>query len=499
MPTGEGKSLTYQLPPLMRDGVAVVVSPLIALMREQASCLSALGVPAVSLGGLDAREAQEKMRSFPFGSGAGFIFTSPERAETDGYLEYCLRKNRDRIVLAAIDEAHCISQWGHDFRPAYKALPFFLDRAFGRDGWPPILCMTATLDELSQAEVLQDFRMTPGDCVRSDRMLRHNLSLGMERYSDTKEKLAALDQLVESHRDDKILIYTHLKHNKTAGTRAVAERLRQSGHVVAAFDADLPLEERDRVLFGFTDGSIRVVCATGAFGMGVDIPDIRGAIHFLLPESLEQYYQEVGRAGRDGKPAFGRLLYTPRNAAVREDMIVQSRTSADEVKTIWAGLFGAGRAEIRSISPAVEFRNQEREYGLFYALQRAGVVELLARGPGRLAALEARGADGLMFLKRLSSATRIGTVAAAFRKLGDDPAAAYERLFDLYTSGDLRLIRSPDNVLLFRTRELREEQAEAIAEDMNNHVAKRLRDFAEFKAIVEGGDIQAALKLRFDV
>jgi ATP-dependent DNA helicase RecQ len=500
MPTGGGKSLAYQLPALMSDGIAVVVSPLIALMREQAERLRGMGIPALSLGGVDPREAQEELRSFPFGGGAGFVFTSPERAETDGYLEHLLRTNRKHVRLVAIDEAHCISQWGYDFRPAYKAVPTFMDRAFGHDGWPPVLCMTATLDELSEVEVLQDFRMNADDAVRSHRMVRDNLELAIDVYADTKEKLAALDQLLEEHRGEKVIIYAHLKQNKTAGTRALAKRLCGSRHQAAAFDADLSLEEKDRVVYGFTDGSIRVVCATGAFGMGIDIPDIRGVIHFLLPESLEQYYQEVGRAGRDGAPAFGRLLYTGRNAAVREDMIVHSRIAIDEVKSVWNDLFGAGRAQIRSLSPNAEFKDREREYALFYAFQRVGAVELLARGPGRLESFKPSGPEGLAFLNRLSSATRIGNFASAIRKLREEPAAVYAKLFELYDNNEVKLTRSPDNVLIFRTIDLSDEQAAAIADDMNRHVERRLGDFLGFKAVVESGaDIQAALKARFEV
>lgn len=498
MPTGGGKSLTYQLPALMRGGLGIVVSPLIALMREQAERLAAKGVPALSLAGLDSREAAEALKGFPFESGAGFVLTSPERAETDGLLEYLLHQHRNRVALFAVDEAHCISQWGHDFRPAYKALPGFLDRAFGRDTWPPVLAMTATLDAVSQDEVLRDFRLSSTDVVRSSRMVRDNLALRCETFPDTGAKLDALDRLVERHRGEKLIVYTHLKQNKTAGTRAVATRLQQAGHVTTAFDADLPLEERDRVMTGFSGGDIDVVCATGAFGMGIDIPDIRGVIHFLLPESLEQYYQEVGRAGRDGAPAFGHLLYTSRNAAVREDMINRSHTSRGEVRDLWTSLFGSGRSEVRSLGPAVEFQGREREYALFYALQRAGVVELLARGPGALRGFEPRSPEGATFLSRMAGATKTGSFLAAFKKLGEDPATAFRQLYRLYLRGDLRLTRSPDNVLVFRTVGLNVDQAQAVAAEMNQRVAKRLADFAEFKAIVEGGgDIQAALAAKF--
>ena len=126
MPTGSGKSLTYQLPVLATGGVGLVISPLIALMREHAARLDAMGVPALSLGGLEPKDAQERLRVFSWADGPGFILTSPERAETDGYLEYLLRQNRSRVTLVAIDEAHCISQWGHDFRPAYRMLGQYL-------------------------------------------------------------------------------------------------------------------------------------------------------------------------------------------------------------------------------------------------------------------------------------------------------------------------------------------------------------------------------------
>ena len=126
-----------------------------------------MGVRSLSLGGLSAKEAEDQLREFVWDEGPGFILTSPERTETDGFLEYLLSVKRSRLALVAIDEAHCISQWGHDFRPTYKALPGFLDRAFGRGGWPTLLCLTATLDRNSQAEIVADFRMGLGDVIRS--------------------------------------------------------------------------------------------------------------------------------------------------------------------------------------------------------------------------------------------------------------------------------------------------------------------------------------------
>jgi ATP-dependent DNA helicase RecQ len=498
MPTGIGKSLIYQLYVLASESVGVVISPLIALMQQQSMILSALGATVLSLGGSDAVEAQEALHKFPWSDGAGFLFISPERAETDGYLEHLLRKHRESVGLIAIDEAHCISQWGHDFRPPYKAIPGFLDRAFGRDSWPSVLCLTATLDKRNQEEVLRDFRLTTADIVRSPHMLRNNLDLSFRIFDDVNAKLEALESWLEKHRGEKLIVYAHLKQNRTGGTRALAERFRQLGYRCAPFDADLPLAEKDNTLTGFGNGDIDIVFATGAFGMGIDIPDIRGVIHFLLPESLEQYYQEVGRAGRDQKPAFGVLLHTAVNAKVRRDLIRQTSKTTDQVREVWTGICQAGRGSLRTISPWTEFQNKDEEHSLFYAFQRVGALTVVSRGPGRLRCFEARGPEGAALLQRLAAATTIGNITAAIRKLSLDPAATMEAIFNLYDRGEIKLTRSPDKTLLFQTRELRDEEVQSIVDDIAAKIHKRLADFDSFVELINTGvDLSRALRDRF--
>ncbi len=498
MPTGGGKSLTYQLPVLASSGVGLIVSPLVALMRQQAQRLSELGANALSLGGVEATEAQEALRKFRWDLGPAFLFISPERAEADGYLEHLLRKHRARLTLIAIDEAHCVSQWGHDFRPPYKALPGFFDRAFGRGAWPPVVCLSATMDSLSEAEIRHDFRLVPADTLRSRQMLRTNLELSFERYANTEEKLGALTTRLENSRSKKIIVYTHLKQNKTAGTRALTERFASLGHRCAAFDADLPMDDSHRVMESFKDGEIDVVFATGAFGMGIDIPDIRGVIHFLLPESLEQYYQEVGRAGRDGAPAFGLLLYAPKNATVREDLIKQGIRNTEQIMETWSSLIGANTGKMLSISPYTAFQDRADDYALFYAFQRTGAVEVLARGPGRLASFEPRGPEGAAFLNHLASGTRTGSLVFAIRNLGLNPGETYERLFDLYSRGEVRLVRSPDNTLLFKARDLEADEVQGIEDEIRAKVEKRLVDFRSFTDLIERCDFPSvALAERF--
>jgi ATP-dependent DNA helicase RecQ len=497
MPTGTGKSLIYQLPVLASGKIGIVISPLVALMEQQAQMLKSMGAIALTFSASDTQEAQERMRRFDWEDGPAFLFVSPERAETDGYLEHLIRKNKARIVLVAIDEAHCISQWGHDFRPPYKAIPPYLDRCFGRGNWPSIVCLTATLNERAQGEILDDFRLVRDDVVRSANMLRTNLALEMQSFGDHDSKLAAMDALMAEHRGKKLIVYAHLKQNKKSGTRALTERYRTLGFRCEPFDADLEPSDKQRILAGFAGNEIDVVFATGAFGMGVDIPDIRGVIHYLLPESIEQYYQEVGRAGRDGAPAFGKLLYTSTNARVRRDQIEKSSIAAEDVERVWDEVC-AGRGSIKSLNPWIEFIGRESEYAIFHALQKVGAIEILARGPNRLSCFEPRGPDGALLLSKLLSATRIGMTAAAIRSLELDPAETIDELFTLYDRGELKLVKSPDKTLFFRTKELGDGQAIAIAASTTKKVERRLAEFAAFVRLVEDGDdLQVALASRF--
>ncbi len=340
--------------------------------------------------------------------------------------------------------------------------------------------------------------MTPADIVRSPNMLRDNLDLSFCIFEDVKAKLQALELLLHCHRGEKLIVYTHLKQNKTGGTRALTVRFRNLGYRCAPFDADLPMADKDETLLRFADSDIDIVFATGAFGMGIDIPDIRGVVHFLLPESLEQYYQEVGRAGRDGKPAFGVLLHTAVNAKVRRDMIRQAARSNDQVREVWTGLCHTGRGSLRTISPWTEFQNKDDEHALFYAFQRVGALTVVARGPGWLRCFEPRGPEGAALLHRLTAATSIGNTTAAIRKLGLDPAETMDKIFDLYDRGEIMLTRSPDKTLLFETSELRDEQVKNIVGDIAEKVQKRLADFDLFVELIESGvDVSHVLQNRF--
>ena len=280
MPTGAGKSLCYQIAGLVSRRTTVVLFPLRALAAQQAEILRkqhGVNVVAIDAGvsGQDQYRVLREMLAAP----PGFLFFSAERAAHDGYLEFILRRLRDRIGLITIDEAHCISQWGENFRPAYKEIPDFLNRIFLQGLQPPVLCLTATLSEKDREEIRRDFAIAPEDVLRSHSLFRSNLTLHRQILPNEKAKPVRLEEILNQHPDDRVLVYVHRKTG-ASGTSALCEEFQRKGFSCDYFDADLDTEERNRVLNDFISGAKRVIFATSAFGMGIHIP-VHRRLHSL--------------------------------------------------------------------------------------------------------------------------------------------------------------------------------------------------------------------------
>lgn len=336
MPTGGGKSLIYWVTAKAMQGTCLVVSPLIALIDEQTVKLTKEGFKVLAIhSGMGVSEQMKQLKEFAKGKSApDFIFASPERMATDGFLEYCIARQKDKISLVVIDEIHCISQWGFDFRPFYKHIPVFLNSVFS-DNWPTILGLTATINPKELADIKTDFRIKSESILKDDVLLRLDIDLKVEKLLNEEDKKERLWKIIDDHSNEKILVYLYRKYHK-GGVEDLCEIAKQLGLSALSFHGDMTSSERQNIINQFRDGVSNLIFATNAFGMGIDIPDIRTVIHFMIPESIEQYYQEIGRAGRDGNGAISYILYSNRNVQVRKTHFIdKSFPRNDEIDNLF--------------------------------------------------------------------------------------------------------------------------------------------------------------------
>ena len=326
MPTGSGKSLCYQLPALLREGVVVVVSPLISLMKDQVGSLRELGIPAGCIH--SGQSAADKKAVFAQleRSPSFILYLSPERVQKPGFARWV--KNR-KISLFAIDEAHCISQWGHDFRPDYSALSLL------REICPqvPMLLLTATATPLVVSDISREVGLRrPARHIHG--FYRPNLFIQVMSARNEQSKLEAVRLALRQTPEGRVIVY--------CGTRRVCEelaaQLAPDFPATAYYHAGLAPEERTRIQEDYDRGVVRILLATNAFGMGIDHPDVRLVVHYQITANLESYYQEIGRAGRDGRESTCLLLYARKDKGLQSFFIRESEAPPQVIRHRWENL-----------------------------------------------------------------------------------------------------------------------------------------------------------------
>ncbi|URK18800.1 DNA helicase RecQ [Thalassospira sp. GO-4] len=310
MPTGGGKSLCYQVPALCRSGTAVVVSPLIALMKDQVDALNQLGVKAAFINSTLAPEAAREIEARAVDGDIDLLYVAPERFATDRFLNLL---DRISISLFAIDEAHCVSQWGHDFRPEYRRL----DLLPTRFAHVPRIALTATADTPTRKDIAENLHLTDAKCFITG-FDRPNITYRIETKGNAKQRL--LSFLNREHAEDAGIVYC-LSRRKTED---VAQWLTDNGRPALPYHAGLTQETRQLHQDRFLREDGMIICATVAFGMGIDKPNVRFVAHLNLPKSMEAYYQETGRAGRDGLPANAWMNYDLSDIVSIRSMVASS-------------------------------------------------------------------------------------------------------------------------------------------------------------------------------
>jgi ATP-dependent DNA helicase RecQ len=312
MPTGGGKSLCYQVPALAMEGTAVVVSPLISLMKDQVEALRSNGIPAATYNSMLSAEEQYEVRRMSYGGILKLIYVSPEKllAEMDSFFSHL------KLSLFAIDEAHCISQWGHDFREEYTQL-HILHEIFPQT---PIMALTATADKITRKDIVSQLhlRVDDGDGIFVSSFDRPNLRLSVCKGFTKQRKESYIIQFIRRRHDSPGIVYCMSR--KT--TEALARHLQRNGISALPYHAGLTPQERGSTQDRFRNDMVQVVCATIAFGMGIDKSNIRWVIHYNLPKSIESFYQEIGRAGRDGAPAETVLFYSLQDVAQMTNLLM---------------------------------------------------------------------------------------------------------------------------------------------------------------------------------
>ncbi|WDU78840.1 RecQ family ATP-dependent DNA helicase [Lysinibacillus sp. G01H] len=434
LPTGGGKSLIYWVSGMALNGITIVVSPLIALIDEQVEKLREQNISVLKLHADVKQKEQIELLSRLYSGDytPGFIFVSPERLAMDGLLEKVLKKRRDDIKLIVIDEIHCISQWGESFRPLYTHIPTFLNTVF--DQWPVVLGLSATLNVLEIEDIKKNFYINDQNVIKDVQLMRTEINLICKHFDNEDEKEEAFWNLLQQHKNEKTLVYVYRKYSKR-GVEDFAERAKEKGFKSVYFHADLSSNEKQDIIKKYKNNEIDLIFATNAFGMGIDIPDIKLVIHFMIPESIAQYYQEVGRASRNKEASNAYLLYTDKNIQVKKTHFInKSFPSYEKIEEKFEEIRD-GKIGYRNIE---YYDDDTLQLCLPYLLD-VGVVKICAKAIHSLKILEnIKNLD----LQKAIEASKPKTFITTLKKTNYTPEELSDLVFESLLKGECSVKRS---------------------------------------------------------
>lgn len=434
LPTGGGKSLIYWLSGMALGGITIVVSPLIALIDEQVEKLQEQNISVLKLHADIKQKEQIRLLSALY-SGEytpSFIFISPERLAMDGLLEKALKKRREDVKLVVIDEIHCISQWGESFRPLYTHIPIFLNKIF--EEWPIVLGLSATLNVLEIEDIKKNFNIENQNVIKDIQLMRTEINLICSHFKNEEEKESTFWSLLEQHKDEKTLVYVYRKYSKR-GVEDFAKKAIEKGYKAVYFHADLSSGEKQDIIKKYKENEINLIFATNAFGMGIDIPDIKLVIHFMIPESISQYYQEVGRASRNKESSNAYLLYTDKNIQVKKTHFInKSFPTFEKIEEKFEEIKD-GKVGYRNIE---YYADDMLQLCLPYLLE-VGVLRICTKAIHSLKVLEEVKNPNLL---AAIDASRPKTFLTTLNKTDFTPEELSDLIFEALLNGECKVTRS---------------------------------------------------------
>jgi ATP-dependent DNA helicase RecQ len=461
MPTGGGKSLIYWLAGMMLSGITIVVFPLVSLIDEQEEKLKEQGIEVLALhGGLSSDKQVEKLMQFAKGEiNPKFIFVSPEKLATDGFFEHCIKTRKDEIKLITIDEVHCVSQWGTSFRPFYRNIPDFIINVFGKSA-PKVLALTATLNPKELNDISNEFLINKANIIKDQSLMREEIELKIIKVNLENEKDGEdgkLWDLLKIHSNEKTLVYVYRVDGKRSVEDLSHRANAQHGLKSLHFHGEMTSNERKEIIKNFKNNNINIVFATNAFGMGIDIPDIRVIVHFMIPESVEQYYQEIGRAARDNKAANAYMLYSNKNIEVkRRHFIDASFPTREKLIEVYKKI-PKSKSGLQTL---FYFEDEDIQQCLQYYIE-CGVVQIIAKGFSDLKSLtDVKNTD----LSKIIESTKTKILITSAKKSGVSVPNIINTVYGCIINGQVKTTKPLDRRLIIKVieNELSENQLDSI-------------------------------------